>query len=106
MEGLDEARGQMDVGVPVARPRLEHADGGVQVLAQPVGEHASRRTGANDHVVERFHRSFKAFWFDVSSSREARSNFTRRRSLFCLRMIFSENRFHFFGSCSRIAASR
>src|SRR5690242_15970721 len=55
MERLDEAGRQMDVGMPVARPRLQHADPGGEVLAQPVGKHAARGTGADDHIIERFH---------------------------------------------------
>src|SRR6185312_14144459 len=57
VESLDEARRQMDVGMPVARARFEHADRGICILTQSVGEHAAGRTGANDHIIERFHRS-------------------------------------------------
>ena len=55
MEQLDEARRDMDVGVPVARARFEHADGRACILAQAVGEDAARRPGADDHIVECVH---------------------------------------------------
>src|SRR5262249_46750108 len=70
VEGLDEPRRQMDVGMPVAGAGLEHADRGVSVLAQAVGEHAAGGAGADDHIVERFHRLI--FWF-LSFFRNARS---------------------------------
>ena len=41
--GLDEAGGDVDVGVPVARTRLQHAHAGRAVRRQPVGEHAASR---------------------------------------------------------------
>ena len=44
VEGLDETRRQMDVGMPVARTRLQHADAGAGVFTEPVGEHARRRS--------------------------------------------------------------
>ena len=49
--GLDEAGGDVDVGVPVARARLQHAHAGRAVRRQPVGEHAAGRARAHDHVV-------------------------------------------------------
>src|SRR6185437_13117410 len=60
VEGLDEAGGQMDVWVPVGRPRFQHADCGALVLAQPVGQHAAGGTGADDHVIERIHSKSRA----------------------------------------------
>ena len=54
-EQLDEAGRDVDVGVPVARAGLEHADGNVGVCAQAVGEHAARRARADDHVIECVH---------------------------------------------------
>ena len=51
--GLDEAGGDVDVGVPVARARLEHAHAGLAVRGQPVGEHAAGRARADDHIVIR-----------------------------------------------------
>ncbi len=53
--GLDEAGRNMDERVPVARARFQHENGGIRVLAQPVGQHAARRSGADNHVVKRFH---------------------------------------------------
>src|ERR1700687_4504126 len=41
VKGLDEAGRQMDVGMPVAGSGFEHADAGIGVLPQSVGEHAS-----------------------------------------------------------------
>src|SRR5258708_5177075 len=58
VERLDEAGRQMNVGMPVRRPRFEHADAGRGILAEPVGEHAARGTRADDHVIERFHAVF------------------------------------------------
>jgi hypothetical protein len=55
VEGLDEAGRQMDVGVPVARPRLQHAYRDRRVLAEAAGQHAAGRAGAHDHIVERIH---------------------------------------------------
>jgi len=40
---LDEARRQVDVGMPVAGAGFEHADAGARIFAQPVGEDATRR---------------------------------------------------------------
>ena len=54
--------------MPVARAGFEHAHADVRIRAQPVGEHAARRPGADDHVIESVH-------FDY------------------LRMSFSQNRF-------------
>ncbi len=55
MEGLDEAGRQMDVRMPVPRPGFEHADAGAGIFAQPVGEHATRRAGADNHIIESIH---------------------------------------------------
>jgi len=52
---VHEAGRDMDEGMPVGRTGLEHADRGLLVLAQPVGEHAACRTGTHDHIVEIFH---------------------------------------------------
>ena len=52
---VHEAGRDMDEGMPVARPRLEHADRRLAVLAEPVGEHAAGRAGTHDHVVESLH---------------------------------------------------
>ena len=72
VEGLDEARRQMDVGVPIARTCFEHADGGNPILAKPVRQHASGRARAHNHIIERFHRTFskRALCFGAFSSRE------------------------------------
>ena len=84
VEGLDEARRQMDVGMPILRARFEHADAGGCILAQPVGQHASRGTRTHDHIVENIHR----LAFGVSLS--WRVFFTRtgthfaRKRYFCL----------------------
>ena len=55
VKGLDETRRQMDVGMPILRPGLEHADAGAGVFAQPVGQHRARGTRAHDHVIECIH---------------------------------------------------
>ena len=49
--GLDEAGGDVDVGMPVAPTRLEHAHGRCTVRSEPVGQHATGRSRAHDHVV-------------------------------------------------------
>ncbi len=48
-----QRRGHVDVDVPaVVRPsRLQHEHAGARVLAQAVGQHASRGAAADDHVV-------------------------------------------------------
>jgi hypothetical protein len=46
--------------VAVGRPRLEQQDGALSVLRQAVGEHAAGRAAADDHVVERPHRTRRA----------------------------------------------
>ncbi len=49
----------MDEDVSVRAAGLEQQDGFVRVLAQPVGEYAAGRPGADDDVIECFHiRSF------------------------------------------------
>src|SRR3954447_468786 len=55
---LDEAGRQVNVGMPVAGTRFEHADAGGCILAEPIGEHASRGARADDHIIERFHLTF------------------------------------------------
>ena len=45
----------MDVGIPVGRPGLEHADGRAAVLAEPMGENAAGGAGADDDIVEGVH---------------------------------------------------
>src|SRR5207245_2059024 len=55
VKGLDEAGRQMDVGMPVARPGLEHADAGRKIFAQPVGEHTAGRARAHDDVIKGVH---------------------------------------------------
>ena len=55
VEGLDETGRQMDVGMPIPRPGLEHADAGRGVFAEPVGEHAAGGARAHDHIVESIH---------------------------------------------------
>src|SRR6266403_3900259 len=52
VKGLDEARRQMDVGMPVARTCFEHADAGDRIFAEPIGEDASGGARAHDHIVE------------------------------------------------------
>ena len=54
-QGFDEAGGNVDVGVQVARPGLEHADGDAFVLGEAVGEHGAGGAGADDDVVELVH---------------------------------------------------
>src|SRR6202022_2708788 len=67
VKGLDEARRQMDVGMPVARTCFEHADAGSSIFAEPIGEHASGGARAHNHIVECIHRlrfravSYRAF---------------------------------------------
>ncbi len=56
VKGFDESRRQMDVGMPVLRPRFEHADRGGGILAQPVGQHPAGGSRADDHVIECIHR--------------------------------------------------
>src|SRR5260370_24124659 len=46
VKGLDEARRQMDVGMPVAGTGFEHAKAGGRILAQPLREHAPGRARA------------------------------------------------------------
>src|SRR3546814_8993804 len=48
---LEVADGDMDPGIPVARPRLQQKHAMAAVRRQPVGEDASRRAGAGDDVV-------------------------------------------------------
>src|SRR6185295_14635718 len=55
MKQLDEARRDMDVGMPVARTCLEHADADAGIRAQPVCQHTTRAARADDHVVECVH---------------------------------------------------
>src|SRR6202035_3733345 len=43
VKGFYETRRQMEVGVPAARPRLEHADAVALIFAEPVRQHASGR---------------------------------------------------------------
>ena len=55
VEGLDEARRDMDVGVPVGGTGFEHADACCRVFAEAVGEHTAGRARADDDVIERVH---------------------------------------------------
>ncbi len=55
VEGLDEAGGEVDVGMPVARARFEHAQRRGRILAEAVGKYAARRARPDDHVVEGVH---------------------------------------------------
>src|SRR5262249_36286911 len=48
VEGLGEAGGDVDIGVPIARARLEEQHACVPVLGQPIGEHAAGGAGADD----------------------------------------------------------
>src|SRR5258707_3060629 len=41
VERLDEAGRQMNVRMPVRRPRFQHADAACGIFAEPVGEHAA-----------------------------------------------------------------
>ena len=52
VEGFDEARRQMDVGMPIPGSCFEHADADGRIFAQPVGEHASGGARADDHIIE------------------------------------------------------
>ena len=52
---VHEAGRNMDEGMPVGRAGLEHADRGLFVFAEAIGEHAACRARAHDHVVEAFH---------------------------------------------------
>src|SRR5437868_288840 len=56
VERLDEAGRQMNVGVPVRRPRFQHTDAARRIFAEPVGEHAACGARADNHIIERFHR--------------------------------------------------
>src|SRR5215831_13332353 len=55
MVGLDEAGGDVDVGVPITRACLEDAHRCLAVRGQSVGEHATGRACANDDVVISLH---------------------------------------------------
>ena len=52
---VHEAGRDMDEGMPVAWTGFQYADRDVGILAQPAGQHAARRAGAHDHVVETLH---------------------------------------------------
>src|SRR3546814_15243691 len=47
---LEVADGDMDPGIPVARPRLQQKHAMAAVRRQPVGEDASRRAGAGAEI--------------------------------------------------------
>ncbi len=49
--GLQEAERHVDVGVAVLAAGLDHQHADVLVLAEPLGQHATRRAGADDDVV-------------------------------------------------------
>src|SRR4029077_9490326 len=55
MEGLDEAGGQMNVGMPIARARFQHADAHRRIFAEPVGQYAAGRACANNYIIESIH---------------------------------------------------
>ena len=48
----DEAKRQMNERMIVSRPGFDQADGRLSVLGQTIGEDATRRTRADDDVVE------------------------------------------------------
>src|SRR6202158_5145184 len=82
VKGFDEARRQMDVGMPVARCGLEHADAGAGIFAEPGGEHASGGARSHDHVIERIHYLFRRYAtapFHSVDSRDAPSPSAIRR---------------------------
>jgi hypothetical protein len=48
--------GHVDEGVGIRPTGLDEQDVHVAILAQPVGEHAARRSSTHDHVVIHRHR--------------------------------------------------
>src|SRR5579862_1954593 len=55
VEHLEEPGGDVNKRVPIAAARLDQQHLGAGVFAQPVGQHAARRTRADDDVI-RVHR--------------------------------------------------
>ena len=51
-----ERERHVDLRVGVGGPGFDHRDPNVRILAQAGGEHAARRAGSDDHVVERHRR--------------------------------------------------
>ena len=56
VQQFHEARRNMDHGVPIGRPRFQHADRIPAVRRKPIGQHAARRSGADDDVVVCVHK--------------------------------------------------
>ena len=52
VECLDEAGGDVDEGVPVARAGFEHADGDAGIFGELGRQHTASRTRTHDHVIE------------------------------------------------------
>ena len=80
--GLDEAGGQVDVGVPVAGPGLQHEHGRGAALGEPVCQHAPRRARADDDVIEGVHPG-SALWLPtvhIDATPRHRPPHARRRT--------------------------
>src|ERR1044071_5238027 len=53
LDQADEPERDADERMAIGWPRFDQADANVGIFAQPVGEHTSRRTRADDHIVVR-----------------------------------------------------
>ena len=51
-----QGRGHVNKNAVVQRTRLQQKYGGCTVLAEPIGQHATRRAGADNDVVEGCHQ--------------------------------------------------
>ena len=52
-QDLDEPCRDMEERMPVLRSGLQHADGGLAILAQPIGQDRARGPCTDDNIVER-----------------------------------------------------
>lgn len=52
---LSERGGNLDIGTAVLPAGLEQLHADIRILGEPSGEHAPRRTAANDHVIRPCH---------------------------------------------------
>ena len=53
---VGQGRGHVNKNAVVQRARLQQKYGGYAVFAEPIGQHATRRAGANNDVVEGCHQ--------------------------------------------------